>query len=336
MRNTRLRDKFITIAVMVLICSLLCGLDFLNPFETYLNTDENKLYQHISADMLIDEYRQDDKGFKEKWQDRYYAVSDVVGEKKDNGKEIRLCGTSAQNAGDEVSIICNTSAVKNEIRTLQTGDTVQIHGLLSVDLLHHLNLKAEKLMVTDGNTAVRMSEYSTLNGTTINTDQCIRRTLTGDGAVSYSIPKSWAGIEHDLQAEELGEMPGFQYRLNELPGEKQTVEPESFFICYFDNNEMLESPGERGKTDLIEKAIIANILKKAPDDSSIRTHKKKTYYGAEYHYYEGQFAKSALDKPCRLEFAFQPVGSKGILVYLYVFDKPLHKDEALFVMRFAQ
>lgn len=105
------------------------------------------------------------------------------------------------------------------------------------------------------------------------------------------------------------------------------------FVCYFDNEEYVDL-NDRDSTALIEKAIIANILKEDPAKLRKRFPLKTidSYYGTRYTYYRDKYTDS-LNDGYNVEFAFQQDGKKGIIVYLYVYKNPDHIDSVMLTMR---
>ena len=125
----------------------------------------------------------------------------------------------------------------------------------------------------------------------------------------------------------LGTMEGYQYCLNEI--DSQSVQPESLFVCYFENDKHLLRTSDKSETDLIERAIVKNILKKDPGASLT---KKQTYYGTGYHYFQDAY-RTALGQNYHAEFVFQPDGTRGMVVYLYVYREKAHLDQVMLTMR---
>ena len=215
------------------------------------------------------------------------------------------------------------------IETLSAGDVVKVYGEFSISLIgSHLTMEVSKIEKTDDD-AVSGSCFSLLNGKTMDKETMLVRTLAGD-KITYYIPEAWSGAEYPIADNELGSIEGYQYRLNEIPS-SAAVQPESFFVCYFDNK-LLKKSSDKSKTELIERAIIANILKKNPD----RLDKKvNTYYGARYQYYQDAY-QDILGEGHHVEFVFQPMDTEGIIVYLYVYSDANHVDDIMFLMRLLE
>ncbi|MBO7340281.1 MAG: hypothetical protein J6U66_09460, partial [Lachnospiraceae bacterium] len=158
-----------------------------------------------------------------------------------------------------------------------------------------------------------------------------------DGLVTFYIPSQFKGVEKNIIKEELGTMEGYQYRLNEI--DQHSIKPESLFVCYFSNEQKLLRTSDKGRTEAIEQEIIKNIC---PDKDLVgniktpkRTQKKNTYYDAEYHYYQEEF-KSEGGQSYRAEFIFQPDGTNGFIVYLYVDLEKDHLDDVMLFLRMVE
>lgn len=54
---------------------------------------------------------------------------------------------------------------------------------------------------------------------------------------------------------------GFQYILNEIPQESE-IEPESFFVCYFDSNAKLKDRGQKEIKKGLEKLLLTIFWEK--------------------------------------------------------------------------
>ena len=141
-------------------------------------------------------------------------------------------------------------------------------------------------------------------------------------------------VQFNIIDEKLGTMEGYQYRLNRLDANDSV--PESLFICYFDNQiQLADYLNDAEKTELIEKAIVYNIIAKENFISSKKG--VNTYYGSEYDYYLGSY-KTAFDigTGYHTEFVFQADGDDGIVVMIYVYKETKHLSDVLFVSRFLK
>ena len=177
--------------------------------------------------------------------------------------------------------------------------------------------------------------YYLSDGSSIDKNRMTARTLR-NGSVSFRIPAAWKGVEHSIKDEELGTIEGYQYVLNQLPGNTDTV-PESFFVCYFDNENKLANTDDRKETKLIEKAVINNISGEGNADS-FRYRDVTTYYGAKYDYYVGSYTDAAavVNNGYHVEYIFQRNGDDGLVMYMYVYKNAKHLSDVMLVTRFLE
>jgi len=176
--------------------------------------------------------------------------------------------------------------------------------------------------------------YYQLDGSSFDRKNATKVTLH-EGAVEYYIPDSWASeaIQHSIVEDNLGIMEGHQYTLNKLDPSESV--PESLFVCYFDNETHLSDYlNDADETELIEKAIVENILGSV---GKFPSKESKTYYGSDYDYYTGSF-KSMLEMGTgyHTEFVFQADGEEGIVLVLYVYKNTRHLSDVMFVTRFIE
>ena len=176
--------------------------------------------------------------------------------------------------------------------------------------------------------------YYLLDGSSFDRINSQKVTLN-NGGVEFYVPSSWTNedIQCDILTGKLGTMEGYQFVLNKLV-EGDSV-PESFFIAYFDNQEQLSNYlNDSEETELIEKAIVENILGSV---GSFPSKKVDTYYGSEYVYYTGAY-KTVFDTGTgyHTEFIFQKNGKEGIVVMLYVYKDAKHLSDVIFVSRFLE
>ncbi|MBO5552365.1 MAG: hypothetical protein J5966_10450 [Lachnospiraceae bacterium] len=315
------------LAVMV---SVLCGAGF---FETKvaLDTKNHVVYQHADAGTVIEAIKETSGKSGNIRTGRYYAVSGIIDAKNENNKKLTIKAFTAADG----ALSCSASGEKaiDAVRTLGAGDKVTVYGRLNADLLNRISLEIDRIEKTDTE-AVNGSLYSMMNGLALDIRDMPERALA-DGRIKYRIPGSWETVEHDLAAEELGLMEGYQYKLNEIGRKSEYA--ESFFVCYFDITSFV-AENDRGNKKLIEEAILRDILKTDELDR-FPVRRETTYYGAGYKYYQDTYRKLSGDK-YQAEFVFQELDDDGILVYLYVYNtqhtKDSARDEIMLTMRLTE
>lgn len=240
------------------------------------------------------------------------------------------------NGEHEGTIKCSSSDkdIIEYVKTLSNDDIVKVYGEFSVSFINgDLSMDISKLEKVSTNIPTSNTCYSLLNENTVDVKDMYVRTLAND-QITYYIPAEWSEVEYNIKDNDLGNIEGFQYRLNEIP-QSATVQPESLFVCYFDNK-LLKNSSDKGETDLIERAIIANILDKNADSlDKFPTKKVSTYYGTKYQYYQDAY-KDILGQGHHVEFVFQKVNTDGILVYLYIYTDENHVDDIIFLMRLLE
>jgi hypothetical protein len=315
--------------------ALLCG--FGNKTEIAIDTEQNILYQCCSADTLLNDFAVDEDKAADCYDDSYLDILGKVSEKAKNNKSFRL---SAINTSQSITIKCSVDdkSFIDEIAKLNDGDSVEVYGKLSVSLTGNLEMSIDKLVAVKGD-SISDTKYVMRDGYEIENYDMDTRTLS-KGRISFLIPSSWKAVEHELPSENLGCMEGYQYCLNEIVDtDDAEVNPESFFVCYFDNGTYLKTTSERNQTTRIERTILANILKTdAGDLGKVPSKTVNTYYGHTYHYYEDIYV-DAKAQSHRIEFAFEPVGTDGFVVYVYVYQDSNHMNhirDIYSVMRFLE
>ena len=323
--------KYSAIILILLLGTILCGFVF-DKSEMMLDTEKNIVYQNYSIDKVLADFEADKDAAKDTYAKNKIVLLGKISEISKNYKKVVLVSLNGTQDG---MIKCSSSnkEIVTIAKTLSEDDIVKVYGEFSVSLIGNdlgMNVsKIEKATVD----SVSDTSYSLLNGTTINATNMYNRTFSKD-KITYYIPSNWSKVEYNIKDNDLGSIEGYQYRLNEIP-QSESVQPESFFVCYFDNKD-LKNSGDKNKTDLIERAIIANILKVRPDSlSKFPIKKTDTYYGAKYQYYQDAY-KDAHGKGHHVEFVFQQVETDGIIVYLYVYTDANHVDDIMFLMRLLQ
>ncbi len=317
--------------MVLLFSTLLCGFIF-HSSEMTLDTEKNIVYQKDTVDKILEDFSSNHDFSKDKYNKTQVVLLGKLSEIAKKHNAVTLVSVSGTQTG---TVKCSSSDadVIACIETLSVGDVVKVYGEFSISLIgSHLTMEVSKIEKTTDD-AVSGPCFSLLNGKTMDREKMFVRTLAGD-KITYYIPEAWLEAEYLIADNELGSIEGYQYRLNEIPS-SAAVQPESFFVCYFDNK-LLKKSSDKSKTELIERAIIANILKKNPDSlDKFPAKKVNTYYGARYQYYQDAY-QDILGEGHHVEFVFQPVDTEGIIVYLYVYSDANHVDDIMFLMRLLE
>ena len=321
------KKKILIVISAICICFSLCGAGWFNRTKVVIDTENNRVYQYCTVDELISVFTQDGKDAKETYQNAMVLLAGKVSSIGKNGKNLVLTGMKSS----DMAVKCSYD---KELRTVASeysvGDNVALYGKITVDPIDKdIHLKAEKIV--DMSSVIMSSEmFYLLDGSSFDRKNANKITLHNDD-VEYYIPASWTGedIQSNIVDEDLGTMEGYQYRLNKLEADDSF--PESLFICYFDNKTQLaDYLNDAEETELIEKAIVYNIIGKENIKSSQRG--VDTYYGSEYDYYLGSYRAKLYGY--NTEFIFQADGEDGIVVMLYVYKEAKHLPDVLFVSRF--
>lgn len=319
----------------LLISLLLLGLVFtftgalFASSQVVLDPDRHILYQNFTADEVLKAFNADRTRDENKFEDVKVAVLGRVSSLSAGNVGLKLGSIDSKYQ----SVIECTSLdldVVNDFKALKPGDRVILYGEVSAGLFGASpTMRVEDLKITDEEPK-NDKIYSTVNGSDIDTSNMVSYNI-GD-RVEFTVPAEWKTVAHDLTKEDLGSIPGYQFRLNEIRG-KQTASPESFFVCYFDND-LLQNASDKAKTDQIEEAIIRNILKK-DSITGFPLKKETTYYGTKYQYYQDAY-QDKMGNGYHMEFVFEADGTDGVVVYLYVYKDQTHLDEIIAVMRFLK
>ena len=323
------RKRITAILITLCMCLSFIGAGWFSGAKVVVNTEENKVYQYRTADEIISDFKTDSKAAKEKYDNQPVLLSGKVEEVGKDGKNMEITGLN----NTSLSIECTYSKELRSIaKTYQAGTGVALYGTLEVGLLGKVHLDVDKI-TTKPASALSSDMYYLLNGTEYNKRNATKVSLN-QGYVEYHVPSSWVNdkIQHNIKAEKLGTMEGYQYVLNKLNPADPV--PESLFVCYFDNNTQLAYASDANETKLIEKAIVENILGSV---GIFPTKKVTTYYGTEYNYYDGIF-KNAMEagEGYRCEFIFQADEDDGIVVVLYVYREARHVEDVVFLTRFLE
>ena len=322
--------RFISLLPVFLMVTVLYGFSFKNV-TVRIDTEDNRVYEYITADDILSDFAKDVDGAKGEYKDSYYIVSGKIESISQKGDSIKVVGTSVV----DNHIICSCpKKLRSEALTYKAGERIGVFGKISVDLIDkEIHLEAEKLVTAPA--AIKNGTFYLLDGTNLVKNSMSSRTLN-NGTIRYSIPAAWKEVEHSITGEGIGTIEGYQYVLNQLPGNPDTV-PESFFVCYFDNTSKLANIDDRKETRLVEKAIINNISGEGKGDSA-RTRDVTTYYGAKYNYYVLSYNDelNTGKNGYYVEYIFQKNGNEGLVMYLYVFREPKHLSDVMFVTRFLE
>lgn len=319
-------QKFIALILAFSMCLLMTASMF-KTTEMALDTTKNIVYQNENLEYFLIRRAASQDSAKAIYQNGYYVFLGTIRSKNSDNKKLTL-GELNDSSLDVLSCSVTNADVRRSLSDISVGNTVKAYGKLNVGILDgEWELVIDRIEKTQ-ETELSRTAYSLLNGTTLDTEKMIKRSLAvKDGHVDYLIPKDWQGVEKNIVLSGLGTMEGYQYCLNEIGN--QSVHPESLFVCYFENEKHLLRSSDKNETDLIEKAIVKNILKK---DLASSFTKVQTYYGASYHYYQDAY-RTALGQNYHAEFVFQPDGTRGMVVYLYVYREKSHLDQVMMAMR---
>ena len=325
------KRRIMVLILLILASALLSGWVW-NKKETVMDVDQIFVYQNESVEYFLIRETTNSSNMKEKYQNQYFMLYGKIKSKASDNSQIKL-GMTSVNSSD--ALVCETSDedVIASIADLRTGDTVKVYGKLTVGVLNgKWTMTIHKIEKTYDK-SVSKDAYSVLSGKTMVKDKMEKRVLD-DGGITYYIPSTWKTVEKDLYHAEKAEdklatMECYQYRLNEI--DRQAVEPESLFVCYFDNENLLLRKSEKGNTEQIEKTILDNILRN-PEKKII---KKAAPYGPIYHYYHEAYTNNG--PTYHAEFIFQPVDTKGFIIYIYIYkNKPQHLDEIMMMLRMVE
>lgn len=326
------KKKFAVIVLTISAVLALCGANWFDSAKVTIDTENNRVYQYHTTDDIVAEFAADVNAAKEKYQDEYVLLSGRIAKIGKDGKNMEVCGLSGTTENIECSY---DKSLRTSVLGYKVTDRVALYGKLSVGLFDkEVRFNVEKIAEVPA--AIKSDEvYFLLDGTFFDKADAEKVTLD-EGHIAYYIPRIWTGneVQHNIVEEELGIIEGYQYVLNKIPGTSDSI-PESLFVCYFDNRELLaDYQNDSDETELIEKAIIANILGEV---KNFPTKEVKTYYDAEYTYYSGVF-KNALETGTgyHSEFIFQKDGRDGIIMFLYVYKDTKHLSDVLFLSRFLK
>lgn len=323
----KLKKKGIAILWILIFTMIVCGF---KKKSITLDTESRILYQNCSVAKIVSDIERDREEAKKLYDDCYYVILGKITEIAKNNKAVVISDVSDV-AQKTIKCSASDKVVTETIKNLKVGDIVKVYGKTKMDIWNkHISVDASQITKAE---TVDISEtvYSFIDEKMFDISKMDIRDLD-DGKVKYYVPSNWTQIEKGIVKSDLGSMEGYQYTLNEMPGDL-AVEPESFFVCYFDSKVKLKDRSQVGETKEIRKAIVGNILKS--DGEKIKNNdlkKVKSHYGVEYYYYDGTYEDKE-GKGHYVEFVFQDVGYDGMVVYLYVYKQENHIDDILGVMR---
>lgn len=319
--------KIILIMAILSVCAVgtadyAYGSSLFSKAYIELDTESSKVYRVYSISDILRSGAEDNYDL--------CSVSGTITEISKNYKKVYIKDSSSGKA-----ILIDTGKITDKVRTLQVGDSVQVYGTAEKELLSkEYSIKAANIS-TNVIPSAGNDTYCLANGRSVKKSDMVQCSLD-NGQVKYYVPEYWKSekVELNIQSNGLGYIDGYQYVLNKTPGSDKN-EPESFFVCYFKYDGNLLKSTSRSAAKPIEKAIAENIengvIVKFP------TREVKTYYDRKYSYYLGQYNDSVqVNDDYYTEYIFEPNGEDGIVMYLYVYKKPSHKDDIMFVTRFLE
>lgn len=300
-----------------------CGAGFLKKADIEIDTKKSKVYKIYSIEDVLAGGAEDN-----------YNLCCVSGTVAEIGKNNKKMSIKSESSGKVIAL--DTSSVVSAVGTLSMSDSITVYGTAEKGMFekeNHINVSSiskKTEMFSAGNI------YCLANDKTINKSDMVERTLN-DGKIKYYVPKYWTDekVEISVQDNDLGYAEGYQYVLNKIPGATDN-EPESFFVCYFKYDGNLQKSTSRSSVKPIEKAIAENI-----EDKEILKfptwEEKKTYYGSKYQYYLGNYNDPVrANEAYYTEYVFEQDGEEGLVMYIYVYNKPTHIDDIMFVTRFLE
>ncbi|MBO5986256.1 MAG: OB-fold nucleic acid binding domain-containing protein [Lachnospiraceae bacterium] len=333
MRNRKKVCIFLALVLMYVTLSAALPLSFK---EMALDTEKNQVYQNDSADVFLIKSKASPDKAKEIYHKKNFVLYGKVKGRDTSKKQLKLGIVKDRISNDTLTCKWSKATVTDAVAELRNGDVVKVYGELSVGMLDgKWSMSVDKIEKTFA-TSVSDAAFSALSGRTIDGAECETRTLN-QGKIKLYVPKEWKSVEKNIVDNKLGTMEGYQYRLNEI--DQHSIVPESLFVCYFSNEQKLLRTGDKGRTEAIEQEIIKNICPETDLVGNVktpkRTQKKNTYYGAEYHYYQEEYTSEG-GQSYRAEFIFQPDGTNGFIVYLYVYLEKDHLDDVMIFLRMVE
>ena len=305
--------------------SVILSAGLFKPVETAMDVDRVVVYKNESAENFLILIFSNADSAKKLYQNQYYVMYGRVRSKDGSNKQMKLAMVP-NHSKETLTCKATTDEAIQSVARVRAGDVVKVYGKLTQGLLDgKWSMSIDKVEKTEDKEISRTA-YSVISGKTVDVERLEKRSLNQE-KIHFYIPKEWVGVEKNITESGLGTMEGYQYRLNEIG--RQSVQPESLFVCYFNSDTQLLRSGDKTQTEAIEKAIVNNILKQDPGKPE---KKKTTPYGSEYHYYQEAY-RTALGQNYHAEFIFQPCATDGFVIYLYICREKSHIDDIMLLLR---
>lgn len=324
MKKTIRRPLYIVFTAV--ICLHLCAFLQSNAGFT-INTEENHVYTYVTVSDLLKQQNSDEKAAKEKYDGQYILLAGEFEQKKfGQGSFTVMTG-----GGDYSSVTCQTrSGSAVDLNSYSFQDKVAVYGKCSMDFLTVRVTDVEKIIPAPP--VISKDCFFTLDGISLDRQDALQRSLN-DGKIRYYIPKHWKSIEADICENDLGIIEGRQYVLNYSKGSKNNV-PESLFVCYFDKELLVDKQDIDGfARKKVERMIIKNIN---GSNDSLSSNSENTYFGVLYDRYLCRYSDPFNMDGYRTEYIFQPYGSDGLIMYMYLYREPEHLSEVMLVTRMLE
>ncbi|MBO4505766.1 MAG: hypothetical protein IKX80_00435 [Lachnospiraceae bacterium] len=321
-------------AAFMLIFIMLLGLMTTNASGysgIALDVEDTRVYQSTTAYKLLSAFFLNANHAQNTYDGHYMVVYAKLTGKENSNKVFYIRDNDNTYSR---SIKCSSSNALGALPGIEIGATVRVYGRIDISTFwsNDIEIKADKIEPTGMTTASEKS-YMTINGVWIDKISMLNRNI--EGKFSYKIPAGWATVERELP-----NVPGYQYKLNDLTGDGIA---ESLFVFYVDES-YLEKPTDISNMKKVRKAIVEDILCNKHlsmyqsyipfFDRDIEITKKSTDY-ASFTYYTGSYTERNVNRyNHRVEFAFIENDRKdGVCAILYVYNSAVHKDEIHLMMR---
>jgi hypothetical protein len=324
----RKKKTCLLLAILLLASFVFSGAIFQTP-EMTMDTEINPIYRNEPVEYFLLRQKTASDVVKKEYLNQYFVMLGKVKGRNADGKQLKL-GMILNNASETLTCNAGSDEVAEAIKGLLLGDYVKVYGKMTMGVFDgKWTMTVDKVEKTFDKTISRTA-YSALSGRTVDTEEMETRTLN-NGAIKYYLPSGWSGVEKNLKTEKLGDLEGYQYRLNEA--EDKAAYAESFFIGCVTKSDLV-SINDLGDDRGLEAAIAADILGKDSLSGKYPVKTVNTYYGLTYRYYQDIFETSGGDR-LNTEFIFQDAGDDHLLIFLYVYRDPRHLDEIMTVLRLA-
>lgn len=318
-------QRILSVLLLLVTVTALCGFAFAGS-NIAADTETYHVYKYVTADDLLTLYSANRANAKSRYADQYLLISGRF----ENSTKDSFNIMNSSNVSLRCDIPKNTYIDLSQYRFNES--IVAVYGKCTfVPISDEIRIVAERVILQPR--VISSDTYFTIDGSSFDRSAASEQTLA-DGRVRYYIPPAWHKIETRINTggeDSLGNIDGYQYQLNLLPG--GSAEPESLFVCYFDKKH-LSNVDQIRLTNKVEKAIIDNI---SGHSSSFNFSRRNTYYGRKYDRYFGKY-NDELDagKGYRVEYIFEPDGDRGMVMYLYLYRETRHLSDVMFTMRFLE